>query len=196
MLNLLLDGAETAGEATANTTGSSAGSTWWIYLILVVLVVLMLVLPSLTNRRRVKEYNQMVERLRVGDEVRTIGGIIGRVTKINNKDGEQTFILETGARGSKTTMEFDMASVGTVLKSNYVQTDEDDKAGKSDKKSKKESKTENADEKATNKEEPEEPVAVESVPETAQEPQVQETDYSSIENQLAGKKSKKNSKKK
>ena len=62
----------------------------------------------------------MLDQLRVGDEVRTIGGVVGRVTKINTKGELKTFVLETGAKGSKTTMEFDMAAVGTVLKSTYV----------------------------------------------------------------------------
>ena len=67
-----------------------------------------------------KEYNQMLDQLRTGDEVRTIGGIIGKVTKISNKGDVKTFTLETGSKGSKTTMEFDMAALGTVLKSTYV----------------------------------------------------------------------------
>jgi len=110
MLNLLL-----SAEAAANNGGSI-----WIYVVLIVVVVAMLVLPSITNRKRMKEYNQMLDQLRVGDEVRTIGGVVGRVTKINTKGELKTFVLETGAKGSKTTMEFDMAAVGTVLKSTYV----------------------------------------------------------------------------
>ena len=77
----------------------------------------MLVLPTITNRKRMKEYDQMVNALHVGDTVRTVGGVIGRITKISEKDGVKTFILETGAKNNKTTMEFDIGSVGTVLKS-------------------------------------------------------------------------------
>jgi len=113
MMNLLLE--------TASNAGAGTGNSWWIYVVLIVLVVAMLVLPSITNRRRMKEYNQMLDRLRVGDEVRTIGGVIGRVTKINTKGEVKTFTLETGSKGNKTTMEFDMAAVGTVLKSTYVE---------------------------------------------------------------------------
>ena len=125
MLNLLLS---TSGDAAANK-----GSSIWIYVVLIVLVVAMLVLPSITNKRRMKEYNQMLDQLRVGDEVRTIGGVVGRVTKINTKGELKTFVLETGAKGSKTTMEFDMAAVGTVLKSTYVApTIEENKKSKKD----------------------------------------------------------------
>lgn len=110
MLNLLLDG-------STETTTKNQGGSWWIYLILLGLVVLMLVLPTITNRKRMKEYDQMVNALHVGDTVRTVGGVIGRITKISEKDGVKTFILETGAKNNKTTMEFDIGSVGTVLKS-------------------------------------------------------------------------------
>lgn len=113
MLNLLLD-------ATTNPQATPKQGSWVIYVILIALVVVMLVLPSITNKRRMKEYNTMLDQLRVGDEVRTIGGIIGRVTKISNKGEVKTFTLETGSKGSKTTMEFDLSAVGTVLKSTYV----------------------------------------------------------------------------
>lgn len=109
MLNLLLTSSE-------ETTSSSAGS-WWIYVVLLVLVALMLILPTITNKKRMKEYDQMVSSLHVGDTVRTVGGIIGRITKISEKDGMKTFIMETGAKNNKTTMEFDIGSVGVVLKS-------------------------------------------------------------------------------
>ena len=129
-------------------TPANAGNQWWIYVVLIVLVVLMLVLPSITNRRRMKEYNQMLDQLRVGDKVRTIGGVIGRVTKISTKGDVKSFTLETGAKGSKTTMEFDMAAVGTVLESTYVPpvVEEEKKADKKEKEEVKadETKTEEA----------------------------------------------------
>lgn len=108
MLNLLL----TSSETESKPTGS-----WWFYLVLLVLVALMLILPTITNKKRMKEYDQMVNSLHVGDTIRTVGGIIGRITKIREKDGMKTFIMETGAKNNKTTMEFDIGSVGVVLKS-------------------------------------------------------------------------------
>ncbi|MEG1581977.1 MAG: preprotein translocase subunit YajC [Clostridia bacterium] len=112
MLNLLL--ADTANP----------GSSWWIYVVLIVLVIAMLVLPTISNNKQKKAFNNMVENLHVGDEIRTIGGIIGKVTKINRKGDTQTFLLETGAKGSKTIMEFDIASIGVVLKSIVAKTDD------------------------------------------------------------------------
>ena len=179
MLNLLL----TDQNANANT-----GSSWWIYVVLIVLVVLMLVLPTITNRRRMKEYNQMVDRLRVGDEVRTIGGIIGRVTKITKTDNGATFVLETGAKGSKTTMEFDMNAVGTVLKSTYQEEPKvENKAESKNEEPKAAAETEVKE----NKEEKEEKVEL--------EPQVEKKDndqtIKDIEKQVSGKSTKPKAKK-
>ena len=105
MINLILEG----------ETQPAAGNSWWIYIVLIGLIIVMLVIPTFTNRKRAKEYNQMIEGVRVGDLVRTVGGIIGRITKINEKDGYKTIIVETGAKGAKSTMEFDIASIYTVL---------------------------------------------------------------------------------
>ena len=108
MLNLL---DKLASTAAAPQTSNSV----WVYVVLIALVVLMLVLPMITQKKRNKEYTQMLSSLEVGDTVKTIGGVIGRVTKIQEKNGQKSFILETGAKGTKTTMEFDIAAVGYIL---------------------------------------------------------------------------------
>lgn len=152
MLNLLLDG-------STETTTKNQGGSWWIYLILLGLVVLMLVLPTITNRKRMKEYDQMVNALHVGDTVRTVGGVIGRITKISEKDGVKTFILETGAKNNKTTMEFDIGSVGTVLKSTAKP---EEKVEKEEKKEEPKAEEVKADETLEAPESPEAPEAEEA----------------------------------
>ena len=159
MLNLLLDG-------STETTTKNQGGSWWIYLILLGLVVLMLVLPTITNRKRMKEYDQMVNALHVGDTVRTVGGVIGRITKISEKDGVKTFILETGAKNNKTTMEFDIGSVGTVLKSTAKPEEKAQKEEKKEEPKAEEVKAgEKADETLEAPESPEAPEAEEAKPE-------------------------------
>lgn len=115
LINLFLEAAADSNAANANPTSSI-----WLWVAMIVLVVLMIVMPSISNRKRQKEYNEMIEHLCVGDQVKTIGGIVGKITKINKKEDGTTIILETGAKGAKTTMEFDAGAIGTVLKSNYV----------------------------------------------------------------------------
>lgn len=103
MLNLLLD-------------GSGTGSSWWIYVVLLVAVVFLLVFPMFTQKKRNKEFGEMVNGLSVGDEIRTIGGIIGKITKIN-KEGDMTksIIIETGAANSKHTLELDVTCIAYIL---------------------------------------------------------------------------------
>jgi len=105
--------------STSSSSGSEAGAnnttSIWFYVILIGLVVMMLVLPMITQRKRNKEYAEMLGSLEVGDTIKTIGGIIGRVLKIKEKDGAKSFILETGDKGNKMTMEFDIASVAYIM---------------------------------------------------------------------------------
>ena len=107
MLNLLLE----------DTAAKGMGNYWWVYLILIVLILAMMVVPMFSQRKRMKEYNNMIDGVSVGDTVRTIGGVIGRITKIKEQDGYKTILLETGEKGNKTVMEYDIASIGVVLKS-------------------------------------------------------------------------------
>lgn len=113
-MNYILNVIEKLAETTADAQNNQ-GSVW-VYVALIALVVLMLVLPMITQRKRNKEYSTMLESLAVGDTVKTIGGVIGRVTKIQERTGgTKTIILETGLKNNKTTMEFDIAAVGMIL---------------------------------------------------------------------------------
>ena len=75
------------------TTSQSGGMlTTVIYVVLIaVMVVVLFVLPSRSRKKQEKEFANMCDSLAVGDEVTTIGGIIGKVVSING----ETFVLET-----------------------------------------------------------------------------------------------------
>ena len=100
---------------------ATQGSSVVVYVILAVMVVAMLILPYFTNKKRNQQYMDMISSIKVGDLVKTAGGIIGRVTKITDKGEIKTIILETGAKSSKSTMEFDISSVYCVLQSTKVE---------------------------------------------------------------------------
>ncbi len=93
------------------------GSSVAVYIILAVMVVAMLIMPYFTNKKRNQQYMDMISSIKVGDLVKTAGGIIGKVTKITDKGEIKTIILETGSKSDKSTMEFDISSVYCVLKS-------------------------------------------------------------------------------
>lgn len=97
MYNLLLDG-ETSNPAS-------------IILIVVMLVaiVALFVFSSISNKKKQKEAQNMVNALKIGDRVKTIGGICGFVAEIN--DVENTFVLETGTDDKKSYVKFDKGAI-------------------------------------------------------------------------------------
>ena len=94
--------------------GSQASSIVWL-VILVAMVILMLVLPTITQKKRIKAYEEMKSRLRAGDKVQTIGGIVGRIVKVKDANGTQTVLIETGDRSNKTVIEFDINAIAGVV---------------------------------------------------------------------------------
>lgn len=112
--------------------GSSSGSSIVIYIILVVMVVAMLIMPYFTNKKRNQQYMDMLSGIKVGDLVKTAGGIIGRVTKITDKGEIKTVILETGSKSEKSYMEFDMNSIYCVLKSTKAEESKEESDAKTE----------------------------------------------------------------
>ena len=100
-LNLLLADA-------ADTTQGNAGSLI-IMGILVLATIGLFVWQSYTNKKKSKEAQNMVNSLKIGDRVKTIGGICGFVAQIN--DDENTFVLETGLEENKSYVKFDKGAI-------------------------------------------------------------------------------------
>ena len=72
-------------------TLASGSSSLMFPLLMIVLLVGMFWFSSRSNKKRQREEQQMRDSLCVGDEVTTIGGIIGKVVSIKG----ETFVLET-----------------------------------------------------------------------------------------------------
>ncbi len=73
-------------------TGGSGGLGGLLMpLLLLVVMVVIFVVSGRSNKKREREEQSMRDSLTVGDEVTTIGGIIGKVVSIK----EETFVLET-----------------------------------------------------------------------------------------------------
>ena len=67
------------------------GSFIWTWVIMIALLVGMFWWTSRSQKKKDREAQNMRDSLQVGDEVTTIGGIIGKVVSIK----EETFVLET-----------------------------------------------------------------------------------------------------
>ena len=98
--NLLLDGdASTEGQA----------GTYIIMAVLLIAIIGLFIWQSYTNKKKAKEAQNMVNTLKIGDRVKTIGGICGFVAQIN--DDENTFVLETGLEENKSYVKFDKGAI-------------------------------------------------------------------------------------
>ena len=69
----------------------SSGGTGWLTIAMIGVLILFFVLMSRSQKKRDKADQDMRDALQVGDEVTTIGGIIGKVVSIK----AETFVLET-----------------------------------------------------------------------------------------------------
>lgn len=88
----VLMSASTASGSTAST-GTSSGIMIAILLFFVVYIFII----SRREKKQKAEEQTMRESIKVGDEVLTIGGVIGRVVSVK----EDSFILETGSDRNK-----------------------------------------------------------------------------------------------
>lgn len=104
MFNLLL---ESAGE-NAKSGGMSLSSII-IFGVMIVAVIGLFVWQSISNKKKRKQAQETLNQLKVGDRVKTIGGICGFVVEIN--DAENTFVLETGVGDNKSTVKFDKGAI-------------------------------------------------------------------------------------
>ena len=95
-------------EGSTTTTGTNGGSNMLSLLIFPVLLIIMYFFMIRPQRKQEKEAAAMRNSLSVGDEVTTIGGIIGRV--INVKD--DTFVLETTR--DRTRIRFERSAVKRI----------------------------------------------------------------------------------
>lgn len=79
-------------ETTTETVNPAGGGMYTI-IMLVIMVGIMYFLMIRPENKRKKEAEQMRSSMKVGDEVITIGGIMGKVVQVK----DDKFVMETGA---------------------------------------------------------------------------------------------------
>lgn len=83
--------------ASGGEGGAASGGSWQMILLLVVMVGVMYLTMIRPQRKRQKEEQAMRDNISIGDEITTIGGIMGRVVTVK----EDSIIIETGADRTK-----------------------------------------------------------------------------------------------
>ncbi len=90
-----------------NSNGSPLGPI--LIGIMFVAIIGLFIWQSISGKKKQKEAQERVNKLKKGDRVKTIGGVCGFVYEIN--DAENTFVLETGAEDAKSYVKFDKAAI-------------------------------------------------------------------------------------
>lgn len=91
MLNILL-------ESTNTDAGANSWTQWIILIVLVLVFVVMFWFTGRSNKKKQKEQQEILNSIRPGNKVTTIGGITGIVVDVNPEEGDGgTFVLETGS---------------------------------------------------------------------------------------------------
>lgn len=75
--------------------GGGSSAMMWIYFGVIIVVMYFLMIRP--QRKRTKEEQQMRDNIQIGDEITTIGGIMGRVVTVK----EDSLIIESGADRNK-----------------------------------------------------------------------------------------------
>lgn len=131
-------------DQTSSASASQEGDIWQMVFTIVIWVVVIGAAYFLFIRPQKKKQQQEEElrnNIEIGDDITTIGGIVGRVIAV--RDDDDTFILETGS--DKTRMRFKKWAISSVdtpdkqPKETKKSDDSDKKSKKKDKKSDKQS---------------------------------------------------------
>ena len=92
-----------------NTANNNTG-TIIMMIVLIGLVVVMMVFNRRSQKKRQEEQKNMLEAIKPGNKVKTIGGICGIVVEVCKEDN--TFVLETGSEASgKCYLKFDKQAI-------------------------------------------------------------------------------------
>ncbi len=99
---------------TSGSGSENSGNNWYIWVILGVLLVFMVLMSVIPNKKRQKKAQEMMNSIRVGSKIKTIGGFIGEIKAINNDRNE--FVVDVSANGDGSILvTIDRAAVYTVL---------------------------------------------------------------------------------
>lgn len=83
--------------------------TYIIMGVLLLAIIGLFVWQSISGKKKQKEAQEMVNSLKIGDRIKTIGGVCGFLVEINND--ENTIVIETGSEKNKCHIKFDKGAI-------------------------------------------------------------------------------------
>ena len=109
-----------ASETAADPAQSPTGSLIYSLVMLGIVLLLMYLMVIRPQKKKDKEQKEMRDALQIGDQVTTIGGIVGFIVRKN----EDTVVIETGGDRSKIIVKL------WAISENQTKHDESDELGK------------------------------------------------------------------
>ncbi len=103
----LLDQAAASSAAAAQANPWQMAITLGIWVVVIVAAYFLFIYPQ---RKKQKQEEELRSGIEIGDDVTTIGGIVGRVIAV--RDDDDTLIIETGS--DKTRMRFKKWAISSV----------------------------------------------------------------------------------
>ena len=89
-----------------------SGGNWVMWVILGVLlvgIIGMFIWQSISGKKKQKEAQEMMDNLKIGDRIKTIGGVCGFLVEVNK--AENTIVIETGSENNKCHIKFDRGAI-------------------------------------------------------------------------------------
>lgn len=97
-------------DSSSAASGGNGGSTWIMFGILFLIIIVFMVFNRRTQKKKQQETMDMLDAIKPGNKVKTIGGICGVVVEVCPEDN--TFVMETGTEASgKSYLKFDKQAV-------------------------------------------------------------------------------------
>lgn len=94
----------------------SAEGNWFsqygMFIIIAVVLVLMIVLTVIPQKKRQKQQQEMMDSLRIGTKIMTIGRMVGKIAEIRS---DNTLVINVGTDDTPTFIVIDRNAVGLVL---------------------------------------------------------------------------------
>ncbi len=79
---------------TAGASGQASLMTWIFPILLIVIFIVLIIVP---NKRKEKKFKEMMDAIKVGDQIKTIGGFYGKVVSMK----EDLVTMECGPDKTK-----------------------------------------------------------------------------------------------
>ena len=120
MLFQLLNSATNSGTNTTNP--SNPWMSWITIGLFAVLMIVFFITSRRSQKKREEEAKKVLDALKPGHKVKTIGGICGTVYSVSDVDN--TFVLETGSGDHKSYLTFDKYAIASTDAETEVKQEE------------------------------------------------------------------------